>query len=736
MARNIDSRQLGIGRPSHQPSPFAARLGYGGQAAALNMQNQLRFDRQTAARAASDLFEAARSLHTALAAGGQRVTETVSAAINKPIFAASSAIVRDDKGGVIGPPVQYVASAFNHNESPFTRGTAAKVLAYFMMLYGVMKVGALNSPADLVSAIDDVGDTIVHLAKSTFEGNPELDTKYFEGFFRSVYKCSSANPADVPGETCYAAGGTYYQDVASHPEHARLWGYLDGMSPLEKDLLFWLLVTGGVGGFFYLNRRSLRDLMQGYGLPADEWKDLGVSTAKATALIGGSLAFALGVDREIAHPIATWLMLVGAATIVASEYRSPIQRIKGASDMPWGKALLAGAAWVGGEAIYRALSDSAGVYQFTPEGHSTIYGNWLSWDWGINLPLLAADLGTELALLAPLWSRAGGFVQNNVEVVLASLSRAAYRNRRGFSWLQRAIPELNDVDPATGSSLAHLQVRPRIQAFSETEKAAVRAGQMPSGIGSAAFGHVLTLGAAGFLGYEGATSLASLLTGESHHATADVILSLLGLGATGVAAGAALRDGRERLLYKQLASFLGHQFGPNGRAVFWSIYTVVATTATTGIGFTSQAIKGFEAKSGYYWNIITRSLLNPWVNRLYLGWRTAYWPEKPVSKFGFFMWGFFTVYCGIEFSAQTTQSLDMQYQAMAREYSLTTDPDQQTALLGKMSGLEALVSEAKAQDGYGRAETLERAGTSLTAIAAYKAQYGIPDISLGDRPGK
>lgn len=732
MARGIDSRQLGVGRPSYQPSPFAVRAGYGGQAAALNMRQQLRFDRQTAARTIRDLFEAGQGLRASVAAGVTGGMQAVTAALETPCFTRS--VVRNAAGKIVGPAPQYIASSVNKNRAPFTGGTAARVLTYFVMLAGVMKAGALNSPADLVSVVDDVGDTLVQFVKSTLSGDPELTTHYFDGFGLSVFKCDSADPKDKPGETCYAPGGSYYQEAARDPQHARLWGYLDGLSPLEKDLLFWLLVTGGVGGFFYLNRRSLRDLAQGYGLPADEWRDLGTSALKATALVGGALALSLGVSREIAHPVATWLMLIGGAAIMAKEYREPIQQTDAA--MPWKQAVLCGSLWVVGEGIYRALADSAGVYQFTPQGHETIYGNWTAWDWMINMPLLAADVATELMLLAPIWARAGGFVQNTVEVAVAATSARLHRNAnpgRVRRWLQGTLPVLpSTIEPGTGVTIPpYMGVRSRIQTFTADEKAAVREGRMPAGMFSAGFGHLLTAGGAGALAYLGGDAALSLWNGTSHHGTADVLLSLLGLGAAGVLTDASLRNGSGRLFYRRLASLLGHQFGPNGRGPFWLIYTAVGTMTTAAIGVTSQAIKGFEGKGGYGLNnIAQRSLLNPWVNRIVFGLRTAYQPERPISMFGFFLPGFFSVYCGIEFSAQTTQSLDLQYQAAARDFSLSTDPSLQAELLGEMTGLEAVVREAEANAGYGREETLERVHSALASIASYKLRYGIPELAI------
>lgn len=679
---------------------------------------------------APTLFPTASTpLPTSFASSLRTFAGAAKATITSPFHARE--VLYTKEGKVVGPPSQYIFSAFNKNKSPFSMGTASKWFAYFVLLYGVMKTGVLNSPVNLISAADDVGDSVVQFVGSSLNGHPEWKTEYFNGFTLSTFKCDVKDKADVPGLTCYAPGGTYFQRVVENPDHARLWGYLGGLTPQQKEALFGLLLAGGVGTFAYLNRRNFRS-------GTNNLQDLGVSAAKVGAATAGAMAFCFGVSREIAHPVATWMMLSGTAVMLASEYRSPIQQIPGAKDIPMKWALLFGALWAGGEAAYRSLADSAGLYQFTPHGHSTIYGNWSNWDWVINLPLLAADFGTELLLLAPIWARTSGLVQNSTEVALSGLSRAIYGNKETANpvrkWLQGALPELHpQVEDGTGTILPdYTTVRSQIQAFTAAEKVAVSKGQMPDGLLSAGVGHGLTLGAAGFLGYHGFQSLTSLMTGQSHHMVADGVLTLLGLGAALSTTDAALRDGVGRQIYGRLASFLGHQFGPRGRGLFWMSYTAVATATNLSVGVTSQAIKGFEINAEYLGALVKRALINPWVNRLVFGFRTAYWPQKAVSTFEFFVPGFFTVFAGIDFSAQTAQSLGMYYESVARDYSLSSDPAHKAELLSQMNAMETRVNDAEIHHGYDRPETLERAHAALASIAKNKIVYSIPDTPSHD----
>lgn len=585
--------------------------------------------------------------------------------ITSPFHA--KAVTLDSGGRVINPPSQYVLSALNHNKAPFGAGTVVKTLAYLSLLYGAMKTEVLSNPVNLVSAADDVVDTVVHLGISTWNGHPELRTRYFDGFTRSVYKCDPKVKADVPGLTCYAPGGTYYQEMT----RAAAAGHPQGHSAL----LIWL---------------------------------------------------------------ASWAMLAGAVMMVAREYRGPVQVVPGAKEMSTRRALAYGAMWVGGVALYRTLADSAGVYQFTPTGHPTLYGNWTHRDWVINFPLLVSELATDLMLMAPWWARNGKLIQNSVEVLVAGASRRVHDDARPAGpmrqWLQGVLPQLTpEKDPRTGVELPlHLSVRPQIQGFSQSEKDAVRDGKMPDGPISAGVGHTLTLGAMVFLGYTGYHSLSALMAGTSPHVTADGLLTLLGLGATGVLADASVRNGAGRKLYRRMASLLAHQLGPRGRGPFWLAYTAVGTAMTATLGVTSQAIKGFEITAEYLGKIAKRSLLNPWVNRLQLGVLTAYWPNTPVSQFRFFALGYFTVYAGIEFSAQTEQTTELLVKADAREFALSDDPDHRAELLGQISAHETLVRDAIAHEGFGRPETLERAKGALKAILSIRQQYGIPDGASHD----
>lgn len=648
-------------------------------------------------------------------------------------------VIRTSDGRVVGPSSQYILSAINNNKNPFGLGTFVRVLTYFTLLYGVMKTGTLNSPADLVSVVDDVGDTIVHLGVTAFQGTPELRTDYFKGFFTSVYTCDSASPFEIPTVTCYPPGGMYYQHAIQNPDHARLWGYLGGLTPQQKELMFSLFLAAGSGAFIYANRRSLQTMVQDFTskeprLGNEDVQALGRSAAKIGAATVGAMAFCLGASREVAHPVATVVMLGAAVATIAHEYRGPIQQVIGAKDIPWGRAIFYGLLWAGGEAIYRSLADSAGMYQFTPTGHETIYGNWTKWDWVMNFPLLVTDLTTELMVMGPWWARASGVVQNTAEVGVALLSRKLHKNSEMAGpiqrWFQGALPALiSQKDPVTGLELpSHLSVRSQIQGFTQAEKDAVKEGRMPEGMLSAGAGYLLTGGAVLFLGVNGVDSLAALMAGQSHQVVADAVLTLLGFGATGILADAALRDGKGRQIFTHLASFLGHQFGPRGRGPYWVIYTLIGTSMTATLGVTSQAIKGFKIDEAYLNRIFERALVNPWVNRLQLGLLTAYFPDKAVSKFRFFALGFFTVYCGIDFSAQTTQSLDLHYHSDARDFTLTTDPDRKAELLGRLAARESLVRDAIAHDGFGRPEMLAIAHKELTSILSTKDQYGIPKL--------
>lgn len=748
MGNGIPSRLLGAGRAK------LARLGLPVRPAVVSASlttpsapltppvGQSFISSDGVAKNAPTLFPTASTpLPTSFASSLRTFAGAAKATITSPFQAKE--VVRTGDGRVVGPPSQYILSALNNNRAPFGMSTAARTLAYLALLYGVMKAGVFNSPVDLVSAADSIVDTAVDLGVTTFNGNPELHAGYFNGFLSSVYKCDSAKATDIPGKTCYAPGGTYYQQVVQNPDHARLWGYLGGLTPQQKEVLFGLLLSGGAAAFIYANRRGLRTMVQGLTsngprIGTADLQQMGVSAAKVGTTTLGALALSLGVSRDVAHPVAAWLMIGGAVVMLAKEYGGAIQQIPGAKEMTFRRALFYGLLWAGGEGIYRALADSAGVYQFTPTGHETIYGNWHSWDWVMNAPLLAADLATELMLLAPWWARAGGLVQNSTEVGVALLSRTIHDNPETAGpirkWMQGALPKLGSpTDPITGQSLpTHLSVRPQIQAFTQAERDAVREGRMPEGMLSAGVGHGLTLGAAGFLGYTGFNSLTELMAGGSHHTVTDVLLTTLGLGATGVLADAAVRNGLGRRLYSSMSSLLAHQFGPSGRGPFWLMYTVVGTAMTATLGVTSQTIKGFDINSEYLKNILKRAVLNPWVNRLQMGLLTAYWPEAPISKFRFFGLGFFTVYCGIEFSAQTAQSMDQLFKSDARDFALSSDPDHQAELLGKLSAREALVRDAIAHDGFGRPETLQRAKDALNAILLSKTQYGIPEVPSHD----
>lgn len=676
-------------------------------------------------------------------------------------FAARAEVVRDADGSVIGPPSQYVLSAFNKGKDPFTPRTLAKMTAYFALLYAIMKAGVFNSPASLTSLADDIGDTAVAAATAVWDGQmPTQTPRYLDGFMSSAYKCSPArveSGKDVPGTTCYQPGGTYYQHAAKNPGEVRLWGYAGGLSDKSSNTLFGGLALAGIAAFLYRSRNNIATLLSKNIESAQKALDDAVKSEKAdgitsaklalqaaqaaeTAAVGAIRKFAalsampavasavlFGVGRELAHPVATWSMLTAGWWMLSHEYRAPLF---GTKEMSLRWALPVGALWIGGDVLYRALADSAGIYQLRPDGYASIYGNWLDWNWAINLPFLATDVMTDCVLVAPIWARSGMVINRTVDVLVAQYAQWIHANQKNpgavRQFFQNRVPNLGPDSP-------HLNVRQQVQAFAAEERAAVAAGRAPDGLMSAVFGHALTAGSVGALGYVGFNALQSVVDGDSHHVLADVVLGGLGMaGVGGMAHGlwhAAQGNNGVRNYYMSLASYLGHQFGPKGRAPYWLVYTLVGTAISFANGLTSQTIKGIDPDEGYAANIGVRSALNPWVNRIVMGMRTAYGTAN-ISAFSFFAPGFFTLYNGLEFGAesgQMTKSAMLMYETWARDYTLIQSAESKAALLDSMHALEGLARDARDNNGYGRTDTASTATALVAKIAAMKVQYSIPE---------
>lgn len=633
---------------------------------------------------------------------------------------------RDPTGLVIGPASQFIAAGVTQNKKPFSASTVGKVMAFFFALGLAAKSGVLRSPADMVSIVDSLTDGAAHLLKTTAQGHPELKADYFEGFTKSLYKCNSKDPADIPGETCYAPGGTYYDHATKEPGYARLWGHGllgDGADPATKNILLGLIVLGGAGAFIYGNRKQLRAFMQDLAMRhtgtdkktvMDVVRDSGAlaqSGAKAVALTAFAMAALGGADRSVAQPMAMVMMGVGGWYVLSHEYRALVRKIPGATEMSIPKALACGAVWIGGEAVYRLCADSAGTSQFLPGGHQTIYGGWLGWDLRFNTDTFAADIGEHM-LGAPFAARAGAVVMNAVDVCFSRVSR-------------RSIAVDNDEHGVAYPK--YLSVKSGVNKLMPPELQRVRAGDLPVSRAAAVVGEAVVLAGLITLGYFGGKALGALATGESYTTVADGVLTAAG-GLSAILGASRLLGptlgGKANLAYRRLASVMGHMLVPNERWKFWLLMTVIGPIGNVTVGVCSQAMKGFEG-ADYFVNLAVRSSVNPWVNRISMGLQDALRDKLVLSSFSFFAPGYFTLYSGIEYSKQIEQTANLLYGKWARDYTLTQEAEVRADNLALMHGLESAVREAIVRPDT-PADVRRTAVTTLTAIEKMNRQYGIP----------
>ncbi|MBI4365777.1 MAG: hypothetical protein HY543_03060 [Deltaproteobacteria bacterium] len=661
-------------------------------------------------------------------------------------------VTYDASGNVTGPPTQYVLSALERGRRPFTPVTAGKAVLFLSAAYLIAKGGLLNSPSDVVSALDSAGDAIVHLGKTTLAGDPELGSDYFHGFWLSPYKCSTKDPADRPGITCYAPGGTYYERAVDDPGYARLWGYgAEGMDPATRQLYLYLALAGCTAMFLFAHRQRLQEAVGQLGDLRRMWEarradptdpaakaffdrlrgtlqDLGLSTVKTAALLGTAAAIVFGIDRGAADTLATALMIAVGVGGMAKEYRVFFDA---PGTMAWPKAIGWGLAYLGIYTAYRFMADSAGVYQFAPEGDPTLYGGWLDWDPYLNWDTLASSLANAGAIGSVLLGRVGSLGVRAAFATYARRSRLAHA-ATGDGWLARRRRAAYRQLVGTPD---YLQVRTQVQSFTDEEKKAIRAGHFPTGPAGYWFWNAASVAGAAWLGWEGVDAATDVLSGTSPQVVADSAIAIAATSSTALFLDALLRDGKGRLLYNQWLAFMATLFHPQGRLAFWGWYTFIAGNVSIGTSVVRQVMSGFENKDNYLRSVAVRSFASPWVNRMVYGYNVAYRPGIPVSVAQFMIPGQLTTEGVLDYAKQTGQSLDMLYLQYARAYALSDTAEDRAAHLAKMIQLADIVEQAVARGGYGRETTLARARQAQAAIAQYNRTYKVR-FPPKTRPGR
>jgi hypothetical protein len=444
-----------------------------------------------------------------------------------------------------------------------------------------------------------------------------------------------------------------------------------------------------------------------------------------------------GVSRELAHGLAWAFFGYAAVKTMVSEWGTPMEMVPGYPDKLAPKYGLIGAAaylsvWTG----LQVMSDSAGMYQFTPNGDPDILNNWANWSLQFNADLIYSYLA-NIVFIAPMFVRGSSSMIAGTNVLYERVSRWAHANPSNSWWARSWRSDFVEVpqDPSKldsdGQPLpAYMFVRQHAQKFTAQQKAEVAAGIVTQG-NTMRFATMLGISYGGYrfmhAGWESAVHLAN---GTTTSPATDSFFAMVGFG-LGLATLDALgrtalgKKGGGRLLINRLQSLIANLVDPRGAASFWVIFSVLVGTNSVAANLGMAQLQGLGDKDGYVQQLAVRAIANPWVNRGVYGLWSAYL-NAPMYRFAFYAPGHLTVMGLMEASARTGQTADKMYEYEALRYSSATTPEEKKAQLDKLYKIHLLISEAHKNNGYGREQTARRAEIAISAIEQLIVQFNIP----------
>lgn len=671
----------------------------------------------------------------------------------------------------IGMSARDIARSINQAK-PWTIGAGAGVIAFGLSAWMLSKSGTVNSGVDVASLVDSSLDSAAAIV-----GPTELSTPaYLNGITLPNCATIAVEAQRISGETCYTSGGTYYQNAAQNPDYARVGDVFKDLNPSEQ-VLFSLLLMSGMGLLFLAsNRQTLTQIARELGaLPAmmgryrrnsrdeiaaeyfkvisKQFLSLGLPAVETTAILATLLyASAVGLDRSVANNMGLLTLAYYGVKIFSHEYSgafyNPNPNIPFHLSLP--KTILWALGYFATYAAFREMADSAGFYQFTPEGSPSILDNWTLWDHRYNLPLFAADLGSN-AIVAPLYARGGPFMIRTSASVYAAIGHAVATLpnsilRRALAYPFRKVED--EVDGYAGPvTRANLITDKRVVGFTQAEKDGTKAGRPMVDPWWNVVTHMIALPSLGWLAWNGLEAGVDVLGGSSTSPVVDTVFGLVGFTMmVGALDAVRSRHGRGRTVYNGVQGTVATLLNPRARMAFLlGVFTVFGSTTTMGIGAIKAAIQGIQLTPQYVigWSpdqpdefnelsLLGRSVTTPWFNRAAMNFRVANWPDMPISTFGFFAPGTLW-FSGFDAELQAKQGVGLYYAPVVRAWSVTEEGEARAALLAEMQEMETLVWTAYQNNGYGRPDTLDAAKLNLRMIDEANASVGL-DVLTPGRP--